>query len=96
MSKFIKSIEKVTGKKVIITTMSVTHDEREDVGILHKLAAIFKRSIWHGTKYKKGKKIQYVTTGDLGVNNKLRSDYLKHRQQKKKKRDEPKGYGWVD
>jgi len=98
MSRFIKALEKATGKKVIITTMSVTHDEREDVGILYRLAAVFKRSLRDRVKYRKasGKKLRHVSTGDLDVDGKLRPDHLKHREQRKKKRNEPKSYGWVD
>jgi len=44
----------------------------------------------------KGKKRPYVSTGDLDASGKLRADYLKHREQEKKKKNEPKSYGWVD
>lgn len=98
MSRFVKALEKATGKKVIITTMSVTHDEREDVGILYRLAAIFKRSLRDGIKYKKasGKKLRHVSTSDLDVNGKLRPDYLSRRDKSRKKRDRPKSFGSVD
>lgn len=62
------------------------------IGEIYTLAKWTKRIIKQGVEHIKAmRKLTYFTTGDLDENGKLKSDYLKKREQRKKEREESLG-----
>lgn len=80
MNRFIDILGLVTGKKVIRVTGNPV------VRRFFKIHDDIKIG-------KPGKKLNFITTDDLNVNGKLPVDYLERRKQRKKEKENGKGYG---
>ncbi len=69
-----------------------------DIWKLIELIEHMKISKWFGVQYIRngGRRLKSVSTNDLDSERKLKPNYMKDRALRKKKRAEPKSFGWVD
>ena len=69
-----------------------------DIWKISELIEHMKSSKWRGVRYIKngGRRLKSVSTSDLDSERELKPNYMKDRELRKKKRDEPKSFGWVD